>query len=148
MSSLVPGQVIMERQVQPREVDLFMFSAVSWLTARIHFDRAYALSEGYPDVVVHGPLQGAHLSQVLSDTASSLGAELVSLDYRHHQPAYCGDALTISGQYVRLAEADGSTTLELEVRVTNSADVVVTSGTAALKFAGQTADAVRSRLSG
>ena len=59
--------------MQPREIDLFMFSAATWLTHRIHFDRDYARTEGHPDLVIHGPLQGAYLAELLSGVADQHG---------------------------------------------------------------------------
>ena len=90
-----PGRIVAERQVQPRETDLFMFSAATWLTHRIHFDRDYARAEGHPDLVIHGPLQGAYLAELLSGIADDHGGQLASLSYRVHRSAYCGDRLSL-----------------------------------------------------
>jgi 3-methylfumaryl-CoA hydratase len=38
---------------------LFRFSALTYNAHRIHYDRGYAQTEGYPGLVVHGPLQAA-----------------------------------------------------------------------------------------
>ena len=103
-----PGQIIAERQVQPREIDLFMFSAATWLTHRIHFDRDYARTEGHPDLVMHGPLQGAYLAELLSDVADQHGGQLARLSYRLHRSAYCGDRLILQATLTSLTEqADG-----------------------------------------
>ncbi len=48
---------------------LFLFSAATNNPHRIHYDREYAAVEGHPDVLVHGPLQGAWLSQFVADWA-------------------------------------------------------------------------------
>ena len=46
-----------ERQVTPDEVMLFRYSALTFNGHRIHYDRRYAVEiEGYPGLVVHGPL--------------------------------------------------------------------------------------------
>ncbi|HYD60486.1 MAG TPA: MaoC family dehydratase N-terminal domain-containing protein [Noviherbaspirillum sp.] len=46
-----------ERQVTPDEVMLFRYSALTFNDHRIHYDRKYATgTEGYPGLVVHGPL--------------------------------------------------------------------------------------------
>ena len=55
-----------------------MFSAATWLTHRIHFDRDYARTEGHPELVVHGPLQGAYLAGLLSDVAGQHGGQLAA----------------------------------------------------------------------
>lgn len=38
-------------------VILFRFSALTYNAHHIHYDAVYAGAEGYPDLVVHGPLQ-------------------------------------------------------------------------------------------
>jgi 3-methylfumaryl-CoA hydratase len=44
---------------------LFRFSALTYNAHRIHYDRAYAAEEGYPDLVVHGPLQVLMMGELL-----------------------------------------------------------------------------------
>lgn len=46
------------RDVVPDVTTLFRFSALTFNAHRIHYDRPYARDvEGYPDLVVHGPMQ-------------------------------------------------------------------------------------------
>jgi 3-methylfumaryl-CoA hydratase len=52
--------------VQPGTPLLFRFSALTFNAHRIHYDRPYALhEEGYPGLVVHGPLTAVLLMQLL-----------------------------------------------------------------------------------
>jgi hydroxyacyl-ACP dehydratase HTD2-like protein with hotdog domain len=51
----------------PTRAQLFMYSAITWNVHRIHYDRDYANVEEHPDVLVHGPLQGAFLGQYMTD---------------------------------------------------------------------------------
>ena len=44
------------RSVTPDPVQLFRYSALTFNGHRIHYDRDYAREEGYPGLVVHGPL--------------------------------------------------------------------------------------------
>jgi 3-methylfumaryl-CoA hydratase len=54
----VPDEILW----QPRSVDLFRFSAVTFNSHRIHYDLPYATgAEGYPGLVVHGPFTAARL---------------------------------------------------------------------------------------
>ena len=46
-----------ERAVAVDPTVLFRFSALTYNAHRIHYDRAYAVAEGYPGLLVHGPLQ-------------------------------------------------------------------------------------------
>ncbi len=51
--------------VVPNQVLLFRFSALTFNAHRIHYDRPYAMSEeGYPGLVVHGPLTAVMLAQL------------------------------------------------------------------------------------
>ncbi len=46
-----------QSEVKPTAVLLFRYSALTFNAHRIHFDRSYAAAvEGYPSLVVHGPL--------------------------------------------------------------------------------------------
>lgn len=125
------GATVATMDVSPTEVDLFMFSAATWLTHRIHFDREYARTEGFADLVVHGPLQGAYLSQMLSGLARDNGGAVVSLSYRHRRPAYCGQLLRCSAVVEAVTPADDAHQLELALRIAVD-DAVVTTGQAVL----------------
>ncbi len=55
-----------QRSVQPDTRLLFRFSALTFNAHRIHYDRAYAQQvEGYPGLVVHGPLTAVLLLQLV-----------------------------------------------------------------------------------
>ena len=52
-----PTDVPWRRRVTPDPVLLFRFSALTFNSHRIHYDRSWAIdAEGYPGLVVHGPL--------------------------------------------------------------------------------------------
>jgi 3-methylfumaryl-CoA hydratase len=46
-------------------VVLFRFSALTYNAHRIHYDSAYAAQEGYPGLVVHGPLQALMMGELI-----------------------------------------------------------------------------------
>jgi 3-methylfumaryl-CoA hydratase len=51
-----------QRRVEPTPLLLFRYSALTFNSHRIHYDRRYAADvEGYPGLVVHGPLQATLL---------------------------------------------------------------------------------------
>lgn len=59
------------RTVTPDTVLLFRFSALTFNAHRIHFDRAYACDEeGYPGLVVHGPLTAVLLAGMTRENSS------------------------------------------------------------------------------
>jgi len=52
-----PADVPWRKRVTPDPVLLFRFSALTFNSHRIHYDRTWAMqTEGYPGLVVHGPL--------------------------------------------------------------------------------------------
>ena len=67
-------------------VQLFLYSAATWNPHRIHYDADYARFEGHPDVIVHGPLQGAWLSQYVTDWAGPAG-RILSLSWQNRASA-------------------------------------------------------------
>jgi 3-methylfumaryl-CoA hydratase len=63
-----PADVPWRRAVKPDPVLLFRFSALTFNSHRIHYDRAWAVqTEGYPGLVVHGPLTTALLIDFARD---------------------------------------------------------------------------------
>ena len=75
---------------------LFRFSALTANAHRIHYDHPYATEvEGYPDLVVHGPL----LAIYMADVAHRIAAHrtIVSFDYRLSTPAFVGDPIEVTG---------------------------------------------------
>lgn len=77
------------------EVTLFRYSALTFNSHRIHYDADYARdAEGYPDLVVHGPL----LATLLMDLAQDRGGALASFSYRARSPLFRSDGLATHGR--------------------------------------------------
>ena len=91
------GDPISELRRQPDEVDLFCVSAAMWVPHRIHYDRDYCRTEGHEDLLVHGPLQGVWLGQMVSRWITPMGGRLVRLRYRNRRPVYVGQAVACRG---------------------------------------------------
>jgi 3-methylfumaryl-CoA hydratase len=63
-----PADVPWRRRVVPNPILLFRFSALTFNSHRIHYDRAWAMEvEGYPGLVVHGPLTSTLLVDFARD---------------------------------------------------------------------------------
>ena len=61
-----PGDAAFSRQIVPDDVLLFRYSALTFNGHRIHYDRKYVTEvEGYPGLVVHGPLIATLLVDLL-----------------------------------------------------------------------------------
>jgi 3-methylfumaryl-CoA hydratase len=77
--------------IQPNPVLLFRYSALTFNSHRIHYDLAYASkTEGYPRLVVQGPLQATFLAELAS---RSLQRPLASFRFRSQAPAFEGAPL-------------------------------------------------------
>lgn len=75
---------------------LFRYSALTFNSHRIHYDADYARDvEGYPDLVVHGPL----LLTLLLDAATRRGIDLESVRYRAVSPVFLPDPFTVNGRH-------------------------------------------------
>lgn len=73
---------------------LFRFSALTANAHRIHYDRPYAREvEGYPDIVVHGPL----LAVLMAEPARRAGRTVARMGYRLRRPVFAGDPVLVTG---------------------------------------------------
>ena len=122
------GEALPERQFTPDNVQLFLYNAVLFNAHRIHFDAPYAKDvEGYPGLVVAGPMLGDWLNQCVEEWLGDDG-RLVSIDYSNRQACYIGETLTSGGKVVAYDPASGEVQLELAIR--NAAQEVIAPGTA------------------
>ena len=128
------GDEVPIRAHRPDEVELFMFSAASWLLHRVHYDGAFTIDhEGHAGLLVHGPLQGSWMMQAVADWLGH-EARLRSITYRHFAPAYVGDDLQCGGTVTDVDIEAGSFAADLWVR--RSDGTVTTSGSAAFGLTG------------
>ena len=94
-----------QRSLAPQEALLFRYSALTFNSHRIHYDLPYAQGEeGYPALVVHGPLSATLL---LDLAARELGPNQLShFAFRGQAPAFAGEMLNFVGR-----EADDGFTM-------------------------------------
>jgi 3-methylfumaryl-CoA hydratase len=126
------GQALPERAYTPDNIQLFFYNAVLWNAHRIHYDLPYATEdEGYPGLVIAGPLLGDWLTQCVLEWLDGDG-DLVSFEYSNRLASYIGETLTVSGSVTAIDEHSGVVDLELAVR--NESDDIITPGTARVRF--------------
>jgi 3-methylfumaryl-CoA hydratase len=88
---------VWRRELVPDEVLLFCFSALTYNPHRIHYDWRYATEvEGYPALVVHGPLTCILMLDLIRRALP--GERLASFDYRAVRPLFCGKRMTVAGR--------------------------------------------------
>ncbi len=89
-----PADADWRRDIAPSEVLLFRYSALTFNGHRIHYDRDYARNvEGYPDLVVHGPL----IATLLLDALARVAPEAVVREYRFKavRPTFLGHGFAV-----------------------------------------------------
>jgi 3-methylfumaryl-CoA hydratase len=99
-----PAGALWERVVQPDDVLLFRYSALTFNGHRIHYDRRYATeTEGYPGLVVHGPLIATLLLDLLRRHMPE--ADVARFEFRAVSPLFDTSSFTLCGKL----ESDGKT---------------------------------------
>lgn len=107
------------RSVDPSAPLLFRYSALTFNGHRIHYDRTYATKvEGYPGLVVHGPLQATLLYNFASMLRGSPGERFA---FRSLSPLFDTEPVVLNaaddGEKVRLwtARPSGPVAMSAEV---------------------------------
>ncbi len=123
------GMALPPLHKKPSNTLLFLYSAITWNPQRIHYDKDYTLTEGYQDVIVHGPLRGAFLSQLVTRWSGEEGT-LKKLSYANRDIAYVNEPLTCKGTVTRKWVEDGKGYVECEIWVENAQGARLTPGSA------------------
>jgi len=91
-----PANPAWRRDLAPTAVLLFRYSALSFNAHRIHFDRPYAVEhDGYPGLVVHGPLLATLLMDLLR---RNFPHEVKSFRFRAIRPLFDTAPFAVCGQ--------------------------------------------------
>ncbi len=91
------------RTISPNPVMLFRYSALTFNNHRIHYDHPYTTQEeGYPGLLVHGPLIATCLAELVRDSAPDRSVH--SFAYRAMSPLYA----TADFELVGAMDPDGS----------------------------------------
>lgn len=99
---------------------LFRFSALTANAHRIHYDAEYATAvEGFPALVVHGPLLAVHMAELVR--AKAAHRAVAAFTFRLQRPVFMGDVVQVEGT----PTADGA-----ELTVVSGSGVTHASATA------------------
>ena len=91
-----PAEAIWRRTIDPTPVLLFRFSALTMNSHRIHYDRDYVTGEeGYPGLLVHGPLTTALLLDLFRREMPD--AAMKNFAVRAVSPLYDTEDFTVEG---------------------------------------------------
>ncbi|MEU6841066.1 hypothetical protein ABZ930_04230 [Streptomyces sp. NPDC046716] len=95
-TSAPPADAPWTLRLRPDERLLFRFSALTANAHRIHYDAPYCRAEeGYPGLVVHGPLLALLMLELVRRGAPE--RRVRSLSYRLRSPAFVGEHLVARG---------------------------------------------------
>jgi hydroxyacyl-ACP dehydratase HTD2-like protein with hotdog domain len=114
------GDAIPTLTVTVDETQMFFFSAATYNGHRIHYDKTWATEvEGYPSILVHGPLQAALLARAVTDWAGPHG-RLVGYAIQNRASAFPGEELRFAGTVTGKRDDDGGDgrcgLVDLEIR--------------------------------
>ncbi|MBL8320036.1 MAG: MaoC family dehydratase N-terminal domain-containing protein [Burkholderiaceae bacterium] len=86
-----------QRTIVPDDVLLFRYSALTFNGHRIHYDRKYVTEvEGYPGLIVHGPLIATLLMDLVRRHAPD--ADVATFRFRAVRPTFDLNPFTVNGQ--------------------------------------------------
>ena len=93
-----------QRVIVPDDVLLFRYSALTFNGHRIHYDRKYVTEvEGYPGLIVHGPLIATLLMDLVRRNAPD--ADVAAFRFKAVRPTFDLNPFRVSGE----PQADGKT---------------------------------------
>jgi 3-methylfumaryl-CoA hydratase len=121
MPAPAPGD--WQREIVPDDVLLFRYSALTFNGHRIHYDRRYVTTiEGYPGLVVHGPLQATLLLDLVRRELPS--AAVTRFEFKAVRPVFdtapfrvCGRRLGASEVHLWIEDADRLLAMEATARL-------------------------------
>ncbi len=91
--------------IHPSETLLFRYSAVTFNAHRIHYDHPYVTqAEGYPGLVVHGPMIATLMCQAFGDANPQ--ARLGRLTYRGLRPLIAPAPFDVGGRITGAGQAE------------------------------------------
>jgi 3-methylfumaryl-CoA hydratase len=92
-----PNVFAWERHVVPDDVLLFRYSALTFNGHRIHYDRKYVTEvEGYPGLIVHGPLIATLLMDLLRRNRPD--AQVMKFEFKAVRPTFDINSFSVHGQ--------------------------------------------------
>ncbi len=124
------GDEIPSRTFLPTNVSIFLFGVAYWAPHRVHYDREWARSEGYDNVLVTAPLITGYIVRMLTDWAGT-ETSLKQITTRNLLPAFAGDKLEVRG---KVTAKDSSGRLKVVLSVMKNGEEEIVSGEATLQL--------------
>ena len=131
-AELQVGDPLPEREHVCTNVQLMLYNAVLWNAHRIHYDEPYTKDvEGYPGLVIAGPLLGDWMNQSVEEWLGERGV-LTGIEYSNRIASYIGETLVSGGTVTAYDRETGEVTLDVFIR--NEAGEVAAPGVATARL--------------
>lgn len=130
------GERLPELKKTPTRIQLFRYSAITWNSHKIHFDKTYAIEEGYPDILVQSHLHGAFLTQMCTDWMGEKGM-LKSFSISVKNYAIPGDTLICSGVVTEKRIENGKGLIYIDLLEKNQNETICATGKASIQYSIQ-----------
>lgn len=120
--------------IDPTLVQVVMYAAAMWEFQRIHFDRDWAVGEGLPGPIVHGPLLGNYLTQAAASWAGT-DCTIRRLQWRNRGIAPIDEPLSCGGAVTGKSLVDGASAIDCDVWIDNSIGDRIVTGSITVELA-------------
>jgi hydroxyacyl-ACP dehydratase HTD2-like protein with hotdog domain len=110
------GDQITPARLGVSRAQMFLFGAATNNAHRIHYDYKWATErEGYPDILVHGPLQAALMARALTDWGGPR-SRLARIDLQNRAFAVPDEELVFTGVVTGKRIEDGEAVVDVAFR--------------------------------
>lgn len=118
---------------RPSTVQLAMYSASTGIFHRIHYDLPFAQHDRLPGVLVHGPLHGALITQVVTNWMGPTGF-LKKVGWNNRGMAVAGETLVCKGKVARKYIENGERLVDCDLWNENERGQQLTIGKATVRL--------------
>ena len=110
-----------------------MYAGASEDYYEVHYDQAFARTQGLPDAIVHGALKSGFLGQLLTDWIGEFGT-LRKLACQYRAMDFPDDTLTCKGVVTRKYQDDGRRLVDCDIWLENGNGEKTTPGSATVEL--------------
>jgi len=121
-----PKEYDFQKSWSPTPEMLFRYSALTHNIHKIHYDYPYATQvEGYPQIVVHGPLMATFLLDLISNIIKESKQNLIKFSFKLRSPVFVGGIInaqaikTNNGLDLWIKDQNGNQSLSAHAELSN-----------------------------
>ena len=123
-SKIKLNSAIPEFTISTNQIQIFMFSAVTWNRHHIHYSKDAAIAEGLPDVVVQRGLIGNYFARTLTNWTQRPDC-IKKLEWIMKSSALPNETLNFNGQVTNIYTDKSSLTISCKLKVNSSDNRII-----------------------